>query len=493
MSSVGVELLLVDEGVEQGGLAGLEAQVVLVGLAHVGEQAVLGEPVLGEQALGAVVELDHRAALPHGLEDLRQRDLLLRAVLVLVRDAAAELEPVDAAGDGQRGRAAGTHHLLVGGDAPAAGQQHAHQVRDVLAGDDQGVLLARSGRTQAQAGGLLDRLALHAEVAADEAALAVLAGAGGLRRCERGGVGGLVGVEVVVFVGLGGFLGDGGVGGDGHEAAGAGGGDPQPAVVEVDPRGEGGLAGGAQFLGLDGSGAEQLEHGPRVDALLGVAEVVGQVQLGQLGQEVEPLDEALDLVVGHAHAAADVVAHPLDLRLLLVAGVAELLDPRGGLVVVQRGGPGDVEAGAGEGRVLGLVGVLLEDHKAVGAAQREQRGGDGDAAAGAAELEVQPQLAVAGAAGEPGDPGGGAARHRGPFVFRGVLALGPRALVPADLAEARDVAALVELDEAAAGVDHPAQQRTLRPGREAEGALGGGALADAGSVADRPRRRGWRR
>ena len=120
-----------EQGVEQAGLAGAEAEMIFLGLAETGEGGDPGEPLLGQQPVGAVVEPDHVLAALDGGKQLRQGGN--PAVEV---DFAVQLEPVDAGADVDAGGAVGANELAGGFHLPAGGGERLHHFGQPLGGND---------------------------------------------------------------------------------------------------------------------------------------------------------------------------------------------------------------------------------------------------------------------------------------------------------------------------------------------------------------------
>ena len=458
--------------VEHRGLAALEAQVVAFDLAQGHQQAVLVEPLLGQQRLGAVAQHDHVFARPRGGQDLGQGQGFGGAVGTLVGGFATQLKPVDAGGDRQRRRAGGADGLLVGRDDPAGAQQAGDRTRHLLGRNQQHVAGGAGGVPQAQAGGGGDRLTLGAEVAANQLLLAV-------QGLDVGtAVGGRIGVGRVVVdhrgLGVGRLRVFDGADGGGHETAAAGGADALAGVVEAHAGDQAVAArAGQQLGGLRRAGAVDVKVRDGVEHALGAAQALGQVQLGQLGQQVKAFKEAFDVGLGHpqgrdahrggAGVRVGVVAafgacvgiqgrgvHVLTLvgPVVGVAVVAELADPAKRVAVVEgRGG------GHGVARAC-VFDRAAQDDQPVAPAQHDIGFGDGDALAGAAQLHVDEQLAGARPADEPQLPGGGA--------------VGP---AQGALAAFVDVGVFFEFQKRPAGADHAPQDAALGPGGDAVGVV----------------------
>ena len=409
-----------------------------------------------------------------GGEDLGQGELLDAAVFLLVGDVAAELEPVDARDDREGRWPGGADDLLVGRDDPPAGEQGSNGAGHLLGAHQQDVVGGRRGVAEAEAGGRVERFALGAEVAADQPLLGAELGIGvgvvvfdGDAGLIRLGGGSVLGVGGCGGFGLGGLgrgrsgFGAGLRGGDGDEPAAAGGVDPLTGVVEPHPGNEAAAPGaGDQLGGLGRAGAEHIQVRHGVEQLLLPAHAFGQVQLGQLRQEVQPLKEARHVVHRdpqrrRAHRLVHRLGGGFDFfdLLVLISVVTELADPAVGVAVVERRGEREGES-AGRGFFARALDGVGADQQAIAAAEQDLGLGDGDAFARPAELQVHEQFAGALAGDQPKLPG----------------------LVVADPAQGALVVAvvgfiLVHLEEAAAGLDQPLQEHALRAGGDAVGVV----------------------
>ncbi len=118
-----------EQGVEEAGLGGPEAQVVFVGGADFAQQAELLEPLLGQNTVGTVVEADHLLAFSQGGEQLRQGGCDAAEVGLCV-----QFEPIDARGHGGLEAAGATVEGAIGLDVPVFCNE---------AGDDAGQMFGR--------------------------------------------------------------------------------------------------------------------------------------------------------------------------------------------------------------------------------------------------------------------------------------------------------------------------------------------------------------
>ena len=493
------QLFFVEQGVEDRGLGRFEAEVVAIDFAERREQAVLVEPLLGHEGLAAVAEGDHGLAAAGRGEDLGEGEGLFGAVFLGVGDVAAELEPVDAGGDGEGGGAGGSDDGLVGGHDPAAADEGGDGAGHLFGRHQHDVTGGGGGVAEAEPGGGGDGLALAAEVAADERLVGggLVAGRRVVGRgaavvegrvrivanVHRGGVGrggvvararqGLAAEQGGVGQRLGRGAG-GGADGSGlvagnarcprsglrrggrhrHEAATLHRAHALPGVVEPHPTDEAVARRTAHQPARGGrTRAVEVQVRHRLDQRLAPAEALGQVQLGQLRQEVQPLEELahvrrVDLQRRVAHRR--IHHRVLDLARVLVgvAGVAELAHPAVGVAVVERGGHGHRGPGVAADRTV-------VDDDAVTPAQHDRRVGHGDAFARAAELQVDHEPVAGGVADEPELPRLVVARPaEGPLV-RAVLVL-----------------VFVELEEAAAGVDHLLEQGPAGAGGDSVSRVG---------------------
>ena len=106
--------------IQQARLVALEAQVVLFLGAQAGQRRKALQPLLGQQAVGAVAQAHHGVAAPHGGQQLGQA----RGLPVVVH-LAVEFEPVDAAAHVHRGGPRPAEGLALGLHVPAGVDQFA--------------------------------------------------------------------------------------------------------------------------------------------------------------------------------------------------------------------------------------------------------------------------------------------------------------------------------------------------------------------------------
>ena len=129
--------------VQQPRLVALEAQVVLFLGAQAGQRREARQPLLRQQAVGAVPEPHHGVAAPQRRQQLRQ-SRRLPAVIHL----AVEFEPVDAAAHIDLGGSRPAERLTFGFHVPARVDQLAHHLRHRFETQSPGGRLA--GRAQSE-------------------------------------------------------------------------------------------------------------------------------------------------------------------------------------------------------------------------------------------------------------------------------------------------------------------------------------------------------
>ena len=184
--------------------------MVALDLAHRRQQSVAGQPLGGEDALGAVAQLNHALTGAGRRQDRGQGDqLIFLALGARVAHPAAQLEPVDPAVDAEGRAARAADHFLIGAHHPATLQEFAdgggHEFDREYGG---GLALEPGGGAgpEAQVHQSGQFLVLAAEVAADQRPAARGLRLGGSILAPRRGRRGRVGVACGGAIARGGLL-----------------------------------------------------------------------------------------------------------------------------------------------------------------------------------------------------------------------------------------------------------------------------------------------
>jgi hypothetical protein len=237
----GEVLVRFEQGVEQGGLAGGEAEGGAAGFGGGEEEALAAKPVLGEEADGAVAERDVALAGLEGLEEFGEAD----AAAVEVHPAF-QIEPVDAGLDGEAEAAGGAEAALGGLDAAADGGEGADGVGEASRGDLAADAEGGEGFAGAAfAGGIAFEDAAGGEVEEAGGPAVVVEDPGAVLEVEGGGETFALGADAEDGDEGGAVDGEAGLGGRGE---GEGAGDVEGALEEIAGIGGGEVGGFAEEL-----------------------------------------------------------------------------------------------------------------------------------------------------------------------------------------------------------------------------------------------------